>query len=353
MAHIDELRVERYRGIKGLRIRNLKRMNLILGDHNCGKTSVLEAIQRLGAKGSADVIQVARQRDALAVEGASSAYDSFICMFPRDHEDGLSIAVSGICDGTDMSFSLAGRKDRILPDPGEPDGATEAEAFDGVMRVSCGRTEKEEHIRIHPYSGMNGAAPAERDQPETVYVSPYDHLMGNSMSHIRRNETCRDICVKALQSFDPDIEDLMIFQSDTGDRPAEYLRHRRLGDMPVSTYGDGLKNVLTIFDTVAQAAGGILLMDEMETWIHANLDDDIFRWILKACITFDVQVFITTHSLEVIDGILAAQDYENGQKEDDVCVCTLKRDEAGTLSRVLSGRHVYENRESFGFDVRV
>ena len=69
--------------------------------------------------------------------------------------------------------------------------------------------------------------------------------------------------------------------------------------------------------------------------------------------TFDVQLFITTHSIEAIDGILATQDYDKQQTYDDICVCTIKREGNDTLSRILSGREVYENREAFGFEVRL
>ena len=68
---------------------------------------------------------------------------------------------------------------------------------------------------------------------------------------------------------------------------------------------------------------------------------------------FDVQVFITTHSIEAIDGLLYTQDYEQQTDTDDICVCTLKKEENETFSRVLCGREVYENRESFGFEVRL
>ena len=38
---------------------------------------------------------------------------------------------------------------------------------------------------------------------------------------------------------------------------------------------------------------------------------------------------------------------------DDICVCTIKRASDASYSRVLSGREVYENREAFGFEVRL
>ena len=146
---------------------------------------------------------------------------------------------------------------------------------------------------------------------------------------------------------------MMIFKSDIGNRPVEYIRHKLLGDMPVSSYGDGIKKVLALSNGIAMAAGGILLIDEIETAIHKKYYDDIFRFIVKACKSFKVQAFITTHSIEAIDGLLGTQDYDIQCDLDDICVCTIKRTEEGTVSRVLTGREVYENRESFGFEVRL
>lgn len=123
--------------------------------------------------------------------------------------------------------------------------------------------------------------------------------------------------------------------------------------MPLSTYGDGIKKVLVLSNAIARAAGGILLIDEIETAIHKKYYDDIFRFIVKACRAFDVQIFITTHSLEAIDGLLATQDYEEQKTEDSVSVVTLKRERNNTYSRVLPGREVALNREAFGFEVRL
>lgn len=99
--------------------------------------------------------------------------------------------------------------------------------------------------------------------------------------------------------------------------------------------------------------GGILLIDEIETAIHKKYFEDIFGFIVKACRAYHVQAFITTHSIEAVDGLLATQRYEQQTENDDINVITLKRGEQETLSRVLSGREVERNRESFGFEVRL
>ena len=47
MAMLNELSIECFRGIQNLTINELRRINIVVGDNNCGKTSVMEAIQLL------------------------------------------------------------------------------------------------------------------------------------------------------------------------------------------------------------------------------------------------------------------------------------------------------------------
>lgn len=44
-VYISELDIETYRGIKNLKMENLAPINIITGDNNSGKTSVLELLQ--------------------------------------------------------------------------------------------------------------------------------------------------------------------------------------------------------------------------------------------------------------------------------------------------------------------
>lgn len=365
MAFMKELCINRYRGIRDLKMENLKQVNLLVGDNNCGKTSALEALQLLRTSGSlANIYNIARQRDSLAMIGTNSLFSNFICMFPKSDEDELVISVNGICNDKDISFLMKGKQARVLLDTKEllsnkyrlrdiPDGETEADAFDGELYLKFGDAEKKNPININQYSIVTGTVSSEANQFNIIYMSPFAHLRGGILNRILISDSYKQICIKALQLFDPDIEDMLLLRSDIGDRPVEYLRHKTLGNMPVSSYGDGIKKVLALSNAIAMAAEGILLIDEIETAIHKKYYDDIFRFVVKACKTFNVQVFITTHSIEAIDGLLATQDYELQQDTDDICVCTIKRDSNVSYSRVLSGREVFENREAFGFEVRL
>lgn len=364
MANISQLHIRRYRGICDLVINQLGVVNLIVGDNNCGKTSVLEAMQLFRTSGGlANVYKIARQRELIAVLSGNSIYENIICMFPHDGSN-LEIELSGVCNGKSIEYSLNGTETKVLIDTKELEktsyqyredtvGELETDAFDGVASLKYGLEEHHEEIHINRFSRISGIAVRPNEHLKIVYVSPFEHLKGNVISQIVKNDAYKEICLSALQLFDKNIEDMMVFRSDVGNRPVEYLKHKKLGNMPLSTYGDGIKKVLALSNAIAMATGGILLIDEIETAIHKKYYDDIFQFVVKACEQFDVQVFISTHSIEAIDGILSTQGYDNQEITDNIQVVTLKRGEDRTYSRVLSGREVYSNREAFGFEVRL
>lgn len=364
MAFMKAINIKSFRGIHTLLIQNLSAINLIVGDNNCGKTSVLEAIELLRTSGNlANLYRVARQRESLTVFGANSVYDSFICMFPHDGSE-LKIEVEGICNSEKILCRITGKQERVLLDAKELDravlrqneglsGELETDIFHGDIVSVFGDAIRQETISINRYSKVSGTPSSAKDSFNIVYVAPFEHLRGNVLSQIVRNESYKKICLKALQLFDKDIEDMMILRSDVGNRPVEYIKHSKLGNMPLATFGDGIKKVLVLANAIAAASGGILLIDEIETAIHKKYYDDIFRFVVKACKAFGVQVFISTHSLEAIDGILATSDYDTQDMEDEIKVITLRSENDRTYSRVLSGREVFTNREAFGFEVRL
>jgi AAA15 family ATPase/GTPase len=141
--------------------------------------------------------------------------------------------------------------------------------------------------------------------------------------------------------------------------PVEYLTHNKLGNMPLSSYGDGIKKVILLADRIAKAQGSILLVDEIDTAIHVKSYKDVFSFVVKACIEFHVQLFATTHNNEALDSILATQCDEttgeyNKTDNDLIRVVTFRKESVSkTSARVLTGERVFQNRENFDFEVRI
>jgi predicted ATP-dependent endonuclease of OLD family len=67
---INSLTVQDFRGIHALSIPTLNRINLIVGDNNCGKTSILEAILLLrNPSDLSNLYKIAKLRDAAVFHG--------------------------------------------------------------------------------------------------------------------------------------------------------------------------------------------------------------------------------------------------------------------------------------------
>lgn len=370
--HIESLKIGHFRGIHHLSVENLNHINIIAGDNNSGKTSVLEALLLLrNPNDFTNMLRLARMREMSFFLSGTSVYESFINLFPQDTSR-MEITLDAICKGEHVAYKLIGEQKKIMMDPEDviknlypakrnrimddmDSELVEVDAFSGELIYKIAGDEDKLNVEIDAYATTSGREIKRNNYINIVYLSPTDHIRGSVFNRILHNDSYKEICLRILQLFDSAIVDLLILRSEENNRPTEYIKHSALGNMPLSTYGDGIKKVLSLANGIVQAAGGVLLIDEVETAIHSKYYDDIFRFLVKASIQFDVQVFITTHSNEAIDGLLSTQDYEKQNQRDDISVLTFKKEssELITYSRVLTGRHVFANREQFGFEVRL
>jgi hypothetical protein len=135
------------------------------------------------------------------------------------------------------------------------------------------------------------------------YQNSRDHVRNHSCYHLGAD---REIVLDLIRAFDHEITG--IYQaSRQGMRPAIYLKHKRFGRAPLSVFGDALRRVVLLAGTILSLeAGGILLVDEVETGLHVSVLERVFRWIASTSRQLNVQVVATTQSLEAVDAMAAA-----------------------------------------------
>ena len=366
--HFSKVFIDQFRGIHGLRMEPLNHINIIAGDNNSGKTSVLESLLILRNPLSlSNLLLVASERDSTKTMNWVDFYDGFLSLFP--HEDGqMMISLTVIHMEEEISVMIRGREKTVMVDTRDrknsmykklqpfDDGASplvEARAFEGKLSLTVDGSFSSVPLDFHEFSRITGMEKL-KDMIRIHYLSPIDHMVNSTFDEIIRNDKYKALCINILKIFDQDIEDLFLLRHPNGLKAVEYIRHNRLGSMPLTTFGDGIKKVLSLANGIAKASGGILLIDELETSIHAKYYYDIFKFLELAAIEFDVQIFLTTHSIEAIDGLLSTQGYHEQNDQDHISVITFKKDQETqrTLSRVMTGREVMLDRENFGFEVR-
>ena len=182
MKGLSQLKIEQYRGIVNLYISELNRINLVIGDNNCGKTSVLEALQLLRTSGDlANIYRIARQRESLSIMNSISLFESFLCMFPKNNNDLMEISVSGTYDDQPIDFSIHGGIYKVLLDVKEiynrinraqefPRGEIETDVFDGTIDLTYGKYAAHNQISVNTYSRITDAQKLNKDVFKIIYV---------------------------------------------------------------------------------------------------------------------------------------------------------------------------------------
>ena len=359
--HFQSICVDSFRGIKNLKVDSLNHINLIVGDNNSGKTSILESLLLLRAPGSfVNTIRVARQREAGVLVNRISTFDDFLALMPKSNNI-LQVRLEAQINQQPVSYQLQGKETKVLLDEQDIPAALshqislnqEAAAFLGELNWRIGTVSKTEEILFHEYSRVSGLEVSKKNYIDMVYLSPIDHVKSGLLTNIVRNPDYKDICIHIIQLFDPKIVDLLILKNEHTNRPVEYIRHSTLGNLPLSAYGDGIKKVLLLANAMIDASSGVLLIDEIDTAIHSKYFFNIFQFLISASTKLNVQLFITTHNIEAVDALLETQNYDEQKDLDLINVITLKRGDQRTYCRSLSGREVCKNRETFGFEVRL
>jgi AAA domain, putative AbiEii toxin, Type IV TA system len=336
---IDTLTIQRFRGLRGLTLESVGGVNLLVGDNNSGKTSVLEAISIYCEPLDPLAWRRVAQRRVRGFR-TISIIDGVKWLFPQEQAPAEATQLfSG-----EIALNGAGRAG--LRDVRAMAREVEVEEIDDTLQAPW-RRRREETIRPESVltRGINltfrlttsqGTVEAEAQfldrsgsQPHSralsgetglrvEIISPFDHGIEELyIGRFRRavlGDHKADV-IEALQRVDPGIFDLefLPLPSPSPVAPyggAIYLRHKRSGRTPLSAFGDGVRRVLLMALTLVSARGGDLLIDEIETAIHVSVLGGVFTWLVGACRAYDVQLFATTHSLEALDAILAA-DKEN------------------------------------------
>lgn len=366
---IKRLYIESFRGIRDLLIEDIGDINIIVGNNNSGKTTLLEALNLLSSPlDFSNIVSVSRLRERYKSGSrlSSNFYDSFMYMFNR-LSDEMLISLGCNTEHGDASIKLKGREELLLIDTQESDQYNlfnknseiheeEVLSFIGNLdsyiddeQISL-FNKQEESIPV-TFNNYYSIVRMDRKKPyiNMKFISPIDYYSDNIFRSVIGDKEFKSNVVQVLKIFDDNIEDLLINQDERG-RIIQTIDNKELGYMPLSTYGDGIKKVIALANGIVQASNGVLLVDEIETAIHISAFKEIFTWFIKSCKKFNVQVFMTTHSLEIVDSILDF-DSECGNQQ-PLRVITLVKNKEKTVARVLHGEKAKKVRENYGMELR-
>jgi len=375
MPVLEKFRVNGFRGLDNVAVENLSRFNLIIGPNNSGKTSLLEALQLYAAPlDFRAFLAIMSQRGAGLHPNAFFITEQLRWFFQaQKNNETFKAEIAGqTADHAReirLSYWASNNDKSVIRPPGNvaqqmifggPPG-TRVEALDsgvllGQVEIDLDQQAKnpfKKNVKINfpaagalvfPGDGLDCTIPYEFIEP-----SPQKHLEAGieKISTIIRTGV-KNRYISLMQAIDPNIDDVQILLTNDGS-PHVVLNHRVLGLTPLSIHGDGLRRASILAGAVAQAAGGLVLIDELENAIHFRGLAEIIRVLISWLQENNTQVFATTHSLECIDALATA-----AQANPELfSLFYFSKNDNGTQLKRLSGNDVIKVRQELGSDVRM
>jgi predicted ATPase len=297
---LKNLHIKSYRGIKDLALPDFSSVSLVVGANNSGKSSILEAVALLSRPlDPSQWVQVARQRDT-DTELADALWSIFRSKGVLKLHDGPQISEFMEIEG---QFPDGLRTMRARAVASEDWDTEESGAV--TVRVTVKVNEQPAHDLVF----RRGVSAQYGDGVRLFRcfaVTPITHRSGKTMvDHLSRivDEGEKALALEMLQLFDPGIESLDV---SAGRRQTIVVKHKRRGVVDLASFGDGMRRVAALALALSRAQDGVLLIDEIEAGIHPAILSEVVEKLLVAASAAAVQLIATTHSLEVVDALVAA-----------------------------------------------
>lgn len=150
-----------------------------------------------------------------------------------------------------------------------------------------------------------------------------------------------EIVLRCARIIAPDIKDLHILapvftQGDTSSHaliPIVSMKGLQ-SRIPLRALGDGVVRAVNLSVEAVSAAGGMLLIDEIDTGLHYSIMADIWRLLFRVAKDLNVQVFATTHSWDCIEAFNEAAQETEG--DDEAMLIRLGRFKGDVVSTLYS-----------------
>lgn len=342
-----------YRGIEDLKIKDLAKVNVFVGPNNCGKTSILEAIIFCGLYEDVDLFI-----DTFISRYQKFSAEYFESLFSIDKEPVICLKLKD--DKKELHTHITYEKSRMIrsDDSANVPETNIVETFE--LRFSyedISRSHGRDYIFIRfeeekgNYKVSVGSSAdkhqSSRDMPcKFIAFSRFDRserLLKDVDTLLDQN--LRGELIEILQIFDKDIINFEVIGKN---RTIKLFKTGQKKPLTLSDYGNGMYKAFYIATSALLSQDGILLIDEIEAGIHNRALTEFINRLLEVCEKRNVQLFLTTHSLEAIDIIL--EDCKESLA--NLAVYHIKNQEQRTKVRRYGGSKLVNLRNEIGFDVR-
>ena len=333
---ISSIEITRFRGIREGKLEDLTPLVVLVGPNGCGKSSVLDAL--LISANPAPEAAVAR-----TVERHAGVEEGWRWLYWRGETEKPPMILARNGEGFRRECRLDWQ--RISPMRG----------IDREVRcnVELNAPETEEGDESDAAFSYRDAMAHDRCPPlaDVPHISLLDtraeraqtklHELYSASVRRGRREQVKSVAAQVV----PGLVDFEILTE--GNTPILYLIYEDRA-IPAALAGDGIHALVRAALELASLPEGIVLFEEPEVHQHPGAIRQTMRAVLAA-VRRDIQVILTTHSLELIDALLAESSDED---LDRLSLYRMQLENGALQSHRMSGPEVAFSRQQIEDDLR-
>ncbi|MBQ9284743.1 MAG: AAA family ATPase [Bacteroidaceae bacterium] len=307
MDGFKNIEIKNFRGIDHLKIDDVSRVNVFLGQNSSGKSTVLEAISLLTGMSNPDSpLNMNRLRTRNLFSPFKDLYYLFYNMDIKTPSNLSAEQFDG--DLRDLRLQLTYVFDeQAARQESAQNGAqpvSETKTFFNTLCLdfdivsASGKRSYQSSMTANQEGIISNRKPAADylEKNASVYLTAdlWGINLASQLSELFKRKQ-KSVVLQRLFHFDRRIVDIDILQDDI------YIEFENLPEkLPLRMTGDGLRRYLNIVAASANPTTNIILIDEIDNGLHYSAYKKLWEAIFALATTTNKQVFVTTHSKETL-----------------------------------------------------
>jgi energy-coupling factor transporter ATP-binding protein EcfA2 len=290
---IRSVEIKGLRGIREGKLADLSPLVVLVGPNGSGKSTILDALLIAANPRPPDAIgQAAERREEVGLSASArwllwKGGNNGPGEITVETDSGVRKCSLSITSSHSINFTAIGGKIRDQDASGK---TTETE-------INLG-------FEAGQGPGVYGFFKPLDDVPEVRFLDPRVVGLRTPLHQLYTRVVEKGLhkeAIASLKTLIPGIEDIRILAE--GDVPVVYLIFGGYA-VPAALAGDGIRLLLHLTFELATRPGGLVLLEEPEVHMHPGAIWQSARAILAA-VRRQIQVVLTTHSLELIDALVS------------------------------------------------
>lgn len=338
---LNSIALENYKGFQKIEINKLRRINLISGMNNTGKTSILEAIFLYYDRVSPDAFikpllrREMQQFDLTPEYLFHTYYSNFNLKSPfkinvddSGHKGSASYSLkpknkqSVAIDKNIFNFnpvvSSAQESLEVMEieytSDNKPAGKSKIQFNNGQIEINLENIAPVSKVAVFVPSSSRGNI-----HNDITFLSNIDIMNG------------MDELTSYIKIIDSRLKTISLLTING--RPAIYVDIGLKRKIPMSQMGEGISKFTSILAAILSNPNSVVMIDEIENGIHYSLMSKLWGIIFKAAHTKNCQIFATTHSHDVIKGVSDSISKDgNSEYENSFCYIRLDKNNDGLIN---------------------